>query len=272
MSGNHELSTLADKRVVVTGASQGLGLAMTRALLARGAKVTAIARSAQRLEAARQAGAATLVGDATDAGLMNRVIGEQQPDVLILNAGARLAMKPLDAQTWDEFSAVWDTDVKATLVGMQAALNTPLKPGARVLTMSSGASMVMSVPSIRPAGLRLSGGYVGAKRMQWFMAHQANAVSRERGLGLHFQVLLPGQVMPGTALGHAVASAYAQLEGVSAEQHVLNRYGSILEPARFGEMVADLIADPARAGATAHGLRADAGIFPLDAPLTTTEA
>ena len=71
MSGNHELSTLADKRVVVTGASQGLGLAIAHALLARGARVTAIARSEERLEAARQAGATIVVGDATDAGLMS---------------------------------------------------------------------------------------------------------------------------------------------------------------------------------------------------------
>jgi hypothetical protein len=37
--------------------------------------------------------------------------------------------------------------------------------------------------------------------MLWFMAHSANAVSRERGLGLHFQVLVPCQLMPGTTLG-----------------------------------------------------------------------
>jgi len=253
-------------QVVITGASQGLGLAMTKALLARGARVTAIARSKDRLDPARQLGAATIAGDATDPELMNRVVAEQQPDVLILNAGSRLAMKPIDAQTWDEFSAGWNTDVKAGLVGMQAALNTPLKPGARVMTMSSGASMVMSVPFIEPASLRLSGGYVGAKRMLWFMAHQANTVSRERGLGLHFQVLVPGQVIPGTALGRGVASAYGDLEGVSAEQHVLDRYGSILEPDQFGDMVADMIAAPQHADGVAYGFRADAGIFPLDVP------
>ena len=267
------MNALTHTHAVVTGASQGLGLAMTKALLARGARVTAIARSKDRLDAARQLGATTLAGDATDAELMNRVVADQQPDVLILNAGARLAMKPIDAQSWEEFSAMWNTDVKAGLVGMQAALNTPLKPGARVLAMSSGASMVMSVPFIAPASLRLSGGYVGAKRMLWFMAHQANTVSRERGLGLHFQVLVPGQVIPGTALGHEVASAYARLEGVSAEQHVRDRYGSILAPDRFGEMVADLLAEPRHAGGVAYGFRADAGIFPLDLPTPTrTEA
>jgi hypothetical protein len=74
-----------------------------------------------------------------------------------------------------------------------------MKQGGRVLIMSSGAAMVLAAPSIRPASLRLSGGYVGATRMLWLIAHSANTVSHERGLGLHFQVLVPNQVIPGTS-------------------------------------------------------------------------
>ncbi len=51
--------------------------------------------------------------------------------VLILNAGARLSMKPIDEQCWDEFSSAWNTDVRAGLVGMQAALKIPMKPYLR---------------------------------------------------------------------------------------------------------------------------------------------
>jgi hypothetical protein len=129
---------------------------------------------------------------------------------------------------------------------------------------------VLSVPFIEPSSLRLSGGYVGAKRMLWFMAHQANAVSDERGLGLKFQVLVPAQLIPGTALGHAAAAAYAEIEGVTPEEHVLHRYGSILEPSRLGEMVADVVADPRYADGVAYGFRADAGIIPLDMELQPT--
>src|ERR1700738_3973187 len=171
---------------------------MVEALAACGANVTAIGRDRAKLTAAEQAGAAVIAGDATDATLMNSVVREEVPDVLILNAGALLPMKPIDQQSWDEFSTVWDTDVKAGLVGVQAALNTPMKRGGRVLVMSSGASMVLAVPFIAPESLRLSGGYIGAKRMLWFMAHSANAVSREHGLGPLFQVLVPLQLMPGT--------------------------------------------------------------------------
>ncbi|MEO8543873.1 MAG: SDR family NAD(P)-dependent oxidoreductase [Burkholderiaceae bacterium] len=258
------MQNLNDYRIAITGASEGLGLAMAKAFLACGAQVIAIARSAERLEAVRQLGATTIAGDATDAQVMNNIVADEQPDVLVLNAGARLTAKTIDNQSWDEFSAVWNTDVKASLVGIQAALHTPMKRGSRVMTMSSGAAMVMSSPFIEPESLYLSGGYIGAKRMIWYMAYQANVVSKKRELGIHFQVLAPGQLMPGTALGQAVASAYGNVEGVSAEQHVLQRYGSILEPDRFGEMVSDLIGDPNYSQGVAYGFRVDAGIIRLD--------
>ena len=258
------MQDLNGKRVVVTGGSEGLGLAMVAALAAGGAHVTALARDRAKLAAAERVGAAVVAGDATDAALMNHVVAQEAPDVLILNAGARLPMKPIDEQSWDEFSTAWNTDVRAGLVGIQAALTIPMKRGGRVLIMSSGASMVLSVPYIEPESLRLSGGYIGAKRMLWFMAHSANAVSRERGLGLHFQVLVPGQLMPGTTLGHQVAAAYAEIEGVSAEEHVMQRYGSILRPAEVGERVAELLADPRYASGVAYGFRANTNIMPLD--------
>src|SRR6202161_533978 len=238
------MQNLNGKRVVITGGSQGLGLAMVEELAACGANVIAIGRDRANLSSAEQAGAAVIAGDATDATLMNKVVREELPDLLILSAGARLSMKPIDQQSWDEFSTAWNTDVQAGVVGVQAALNTPMKRGGRVLVMSSGASMVLAVPFIAPESLRLSGGYTGAKRMRWFMAHSANAVSRERELGLHFQVLVPSQVIPGTTLGHQVAAACAEIEGVSIEEHVMQRYGSTLVPAQVGEQVAELLGDP----------------------------
>jgi hypothetical protein len=258
------MQNLNGKRIVVTGGSQGLGLAMVEALAASGAHVTAIARDRAKFVAAERAGAVVIAGDATDATLMNRIVSEETPDVLILNAGARIGMKAIDEQSWEEFSDIWNNDVKAGLAGIQAALKAPLKQGGRVLVMSSGAATVMSVPHFAPENLWLSGGYVGAKRMLWYMAHSANAASRERGLGLHFQVLVPNQLMPGTALGHQVAVVHAAIEGVSVEEHVIKRYGSIFEPRQFAERVAELLADPRYSGGVAYGFHADTGITSLD--------
>ena len=258
------MQNLNGKSVVITGGSQGLGLAMVEALVACGANVTAISRDRANLAAAEKAGASVIAGDATDATLMNSVVREEAPNVLILNAGTRLPIKPIDQMNWDEFSAVWNTDVKAGLVGIQAALHTPMKRGGRVLVMSSGAAMVLAVPFIKPEDLSLSGGYVGAKRMLWFMAHSANVVARERDLGVHFQVLAPMQLIPGTAIGHEVAAVCAEIEGVSVEEHVMRRYGSVLRPAQIGEQVAEILGDPRYMQGVAYGFRSESDILPLD--------
>jgi NAD(P)-dependent dehydrogenase (short-subunit alcohol dehydrogenase family) len=258
------MTNLANSRVIVTGGSAGLGLAMVGALAERGADVTAIARDPTKLGAARDAGARTIVGDATDAALINSTVADIDPDVLILNAGARLPLVTIDQQDWDSFSSIWNTDVKATLIGIQAALKTPMRPGARVLIMSSGAAMVMSHPAIEPRSLRLSGGYIGAKRMLWFMAHQAEAVSRDRKLGISFQVLVPTQAMAGTELGHAVAAACAQAEGLTIDEYMLKRYGPTLHPSQIGRQVAELLVEPRYETGTAYGFRADIDIMPLD--------
>jgi NAD(P)-dependent dehydrogenase (short-subunit alcohol dehydrogenase family) len=257
---------LNGKRVVVTGGSQGLGLAMVKALVASGANVTAMSRDPSNLKAAAEVGASVIAGDATDATLMNALVRDEAPDALILNAGTRLPIKPIDQQGWEEFSIVWNTDVKAGLVGIQAALNTPMKRGGRILVMSSGASMVLAVPFIKPEDLSLSGGYVGAKRMLWFMAHSANTVSRDRDLGLHFQVLAPMQLIPGTTLGHEVAAACAEIEGISVDEHVMKRYGSVLRPPQIGEQVAELLGDPRYMEGVAYGFRSGSDILPLDVP------
>ena len=258
------MQNLNGKRVLITGGSQGLGLAMVEAIAACGANVIAMSRDRANLIAAEQAGAVVLAGDATDATLMNKVVREEAPDVLILNAGTRLPIKPIDQQSWDEFSAVWNTDVKAGLAGIQAALNTPMKRGGRVLVMSSGAAMVLAVPFIKPDDLSLSGGYIGAKRMLWFMAHSANKESRDRDLGIHFQVLAPLQLIPGTTLGHNVAAACAEIEGISIEQLVMQRYGSVLRPAQIGEQVAEILGDPRYLQGVAYGFRNDCDLQPLD--------
>jgi hypothetical protein len=120
--------------------------------------------------------------------------------------------------------------------------------------MSSGAAMVLSAPQIPNHSLYLSGGYVGAKYMLWFMAHNANAIAEERGLGVRFQVLVPTQLKAGTELGRNVASAYAGLAGVTPEAYLAKRYGPPLTPAHLGAQVADMLADPRYVAGVAYGL------------------
>ena len=163
-------------------------------------------------------------------------------------------MGRLDQVSWADFTATWDTDVKAGLYWMQAALNLPLKPGSRVLEGSSGAAV---------NGSPMSGGYAGAKRMLWIMAKYANGVSAEKGLGVYFQVIVPLQIIGGTGVGDAGANAYARAMGMKPEQF-LARFGAPLPPREFGEKVVSLLDDPKYAEGIAFGLKGDTGITILE--------
>ena len=133
--------SLTDKNVVVTGGSRGLGLGLVEALVARSARVTVVARDADALASVgARLGVATISADVTDQTAAHRILAEVSPDILVLNAGAKPPMARLDEVSWADFTATWETDVKAGLYWLQAALNLPLKPGSRVLVGSSGAA------------------------------------------------------------------------------------------------------------------------------------
>jgi hypothetical protein len=78
--------------------------------------------------------------DEQDETAAHRILAEVDPDILLLNAGAPPPMGGLDQLNWADFTAPWEHDVKAGLYWLQAALNQPLKPGSRVLAVSSGAA------------------------------------------------------------------------------------------------------------------------------------
>ena len=247
--------SLKDKNVVVTGGSRGLGLGLVEALVAHDASVTVVARDADALESVRaRLGVATISADVTDETAARRILAEVRPDILALNAGTTPPMGRLDQMSWADFTAVWETDVKAGLYWLQAALNLPLKPGSRVLVGSSGAAV---------NGSPMSGGYAGAKRMLWFMAKYANGVAEQKGLGIHFQAIVPQQIIGGTGVGDAGANAYARAAGIETEAF-LARFGAPMPPRDFGEKVLSVLDDPQYGTGFAFGLKGDTGITVLE--------
>jgi len=248
-------SSNANKKVVVVGGSRGLGLGMVEALVAQGAKVSVVARRSAALSAvAKRLAVDAIEGDATDASLAERVLTRVRPEVLILNAGALPAMSGLREQTWDDFSGVWNQDMKLGFYWVQAALRLPLAPGSRVLLGSSGAAI---------KGAVYSGGYSGAKRMLWLMAHYANAEAEALGLGIHFQAIVPLDLVAGTDVGQTGAQYYADLKGISLETF-WSAFATPLTPAQVGEQVATILSDPAHANGVAFGLKGGADITSLD--------
>jgi NAD(P)-dependent dehydrogenase (short-subunit alcohol dehydrogenase family) len=247
--------SLKNKNVVVTGGSRGLGLGLVEALVAHGAGVTVVARDADALKSVHaRLGVTTISADVTDETAAHRILSQVRPDILVLNAGTRPPMGQLDQLSWEDFTAPWETDVKAGLYWLQAALKAPLKPGSRVLVVSSGAAV---------GGSPMSGGYGGAKRMLWFMAKYANGVSEQKDLGIRFQAIVPQQMVGGTGVGDTGADAYARAAGVKRDEF-LARFGAPMPPREFGEKVVAVLIDPKHADGFAFGLKGDSGITMLE--------
>ena len=163
-------------------------------------------------------------------------------------------MGSLDRMNWADFTATWETDVKAGFHWLQAALNLPLKPASRVVVGSSGAA---------EHGSPLSGGYAGAKRMLWLMAKYANGVAKQKGLGIRFQAIVPQQIIGGTGVGDAGAGAYARAMGIEPEAF-LARYGAPMPPRQFGDHLVAVLDDPQYATGFAFGLKGDTGITVIE--------
>jgi len=247
--------SIKDKNIVVTGGSRGLGLGLVEALVAHGAKVTVVARGANALKSVHdRLGVATIPADVTDESAAHRILAEIRPDILVLNAGTPPPMGRLDQLSWTDFTAPWETDVKGGLYWIQAALNLPLAPGARVLVGSSGAAV---------DGSPLSGGYAGAKRMLWLMAKYANKVAEQKGLRIRFQTIIPRQMVGGTGTGDAGSRAYARANGIEVETFLAG-FGAPMPPRDFGEKVVAVLDDPKYAEGFAFGLKGDTGVTVME--------
>ena len=192
--------------------------------------------------------------DITQEGAAQRILAEVRPDILVLNAGVTPPMGRLDQLSWADFTAPWEIDVKAGLYWIQAALNLPLAPGARVLVGSSGAAI---------DGSPRSGGYAGAKRMLWLMAKYANGVAKEKGLGVRFQAIVLQQIVGGTGVGDHAARVYSAASGLDREAF-LARFGAPLPPRKFGDNLVAVLDDPRYATGVAFGLKGDTGITVLE--------
>jgi NAD(P)-dependent dehydrogenase (short-subunit alcohol dehydrogenase family) len=206
------MRTLTDKNLVVVGGSRGVGRVIVEAAKREGASVLAVARGTQALEqlARDLPGVKTLAADATEEKTVEKVLAVL-PDVLVICAGSVPPTAPVHELSWADFSKNWETDVKASFLFCKGALRKPIKAGAKIILISSGAAL---------GGSPISGGYAGAKRMQMFLAGYSQKESERMGLGLRFVALAPARIMPQTDLGNAAVSGYSRYLGISASAFI----------------------------------------------------
>jgi len=225
-------TSLSERTTIVVGASRGLGRGIATAFAQAGAPVVAVARTEAAL--ADLAGSAGTVqpevADAADATAAGTLLDRHDPEIVVLVAGATPLMRPLQHQTWETFSVNWHTDVRIAFNWLREALLKPLRPGSRVVVISSGAAL---------QGSPLSGGYAGAKATQRFITAYAQDEANRAGLEISFTAVLP-RITPLTDLGRPAVKAYAARNGQS-EQEYLQPMGEPLTPEAAGAAVVDLV-------------------------------
>ncbi|GAA1422364.1 SDR family NAD(P)-dependent oxidoreductase [Catellatospora coxensis] len=237
------MEDLSGQTVFVVGASRGLGRGAVGAFLDAGARVIALARdtSSLRALAGERPELTVEAADAADPGRTAELLKRHDPDVLVLVAGALPVLRPLTHQTWETFSVNWHSDVRIAYTWLREALLRPLRPGSRVIVVSSGAAL---------RGSPISGGYAGAKATVRFLAEYAAEESARAGLGLTVTTVLP-QLTGETALGRPAVEAYAERAGISVEEFQ-TRLGPALTPQLAGAALLRLAAGTASGDATAY--------------------
>jgi NADP-dependent 3-hydroxy acid dehydrogenase YdfG len=141
-------SNIADKVVVITGASSGIGESTAKLLARQGAKVVLGARRKDRLDAALKeisaAGgkAISFVVDVTkrtevEALVRGAVEGFGRIDVIVNDAGI-MPIAPIDALKVEEWDRQIDVNIKGILYGVAAALPQMQKQkSGHIINMSS---------------------------------------------------------------------------------------------------------------------------------------
>jgi NAD(P)-dependent dehydrogenase (short-subunit alcohol dehydrogenase family) len=233
----------------VTGGSRGIGRGIVETLAAQGVHVWALARDAEHLETLKREvpGVDIIAADITDPAVATDALHEVCPDILVLNAGARPPMMPTYQMSWEQFNAVWETDVKSTFQFGKEALLMPMQPGSTVVIVSSGGAI---------AGSPLSGSYAGAKKTQWFLAQYFQGEAKALNYDIRFIALVPQQIVGSTDIGHAAATVYGAQQGLTKEQY-LERRGAPLTPEAVGQGVVSLLTDGAYTEGIAFGINGE---------------
>ena len=232
------MGELTGKRALVTAGAQGIGLAISRALLAGGCRVVAhyhaSSDGAERLRSeadAAGAGLATLQADLTDPAAAGAMVGRAVEflgglDILINNAGGLLARRTVEELDPEFWRRVQDLNMSSMLWVTQAALPA--------LT-EAGQSSIVNIASLagRAGGHAGSLAYAASKGA---ILTFTRALSREvADRGVRVNALAPGFIV-GTAF-HAThtteESARRTIEGIP-----LGRAGSPEDVARAAAFLA----------------------------------
>jgi gluconate 5-dehydrogenase len=155
-----QLFSLAGKKALITGSSQGIGFALAKGLAEAGAEIVLNGRNTSKLEAAAQAlgdnGATvhSLAFDATDGASVKKAVDDFEAnhgaiDILINNAGMQFRT-PLEDYPEDTFETLLKTNVTSVFLVGKAVANHMIKRGAGKIINIASVQTALARPGIAP--------------------------------------------------------------------------------------------------------------------------
>ena len=193
---------LEDRRVLLTGASRGIGAALAEALATAGARLALVARDAEALaEAALLSGGRAFAADLTDTaqlrGLVARVEADGGPvDVLVNNAGVETAGAITD-QSADELEQLLRLNLLAPAELCRQVLPGMLARARGHLVLISSLAAVGTFPGLAVYGASKA----GLTRLSAGLRADLRTHPRAHGLGVT-------DVQLGPIRGEMLARAY----------------------------------------------------------------
>lgn len=151
-----QIFSLAGRRALITGSSQGIGLALAKGLAQAGASIVLNGRDASKLAAAASEipGAMTLAFDVTDHAAARAAIDEFEAetgpiDILVNNAGMQFRA-PLEDFPADAFAMLLQTNVASVFnVGQACARHMIARKAGKIINIAS-VQTSLARPSIAP--------------------------------------------------------------------------------------------------------------------------
>lgn len=229
-------TSLNDRVLMVTGASSGVGEATVRALSRAGAKVTAVARSAERMSSLSEEGEVELVaGDVRSLADMEQAVQATlrrfgAVDGVVANAGIGEYADFLD-QTPKTIRDIVETNLMGTIWSIRAALPHMLSAGHGDIVVVSSVAAVMD-----SAGEAV---YAATKAAQKSLAGCLDLELRERGIRV--TTLCPGGIRTQFAIGRGREAGSAELD-------------TMLDPADVADAILTVLRQPAAVRTTLWGM------------------
>lgn len=255
---------LKDKVCVVTGASKGIGLAVTRALVAEGAIVVAGARTIESLHGIeRVTSVAVDLGSRDGPGqLVKRAVDDHgRIDVLVNNVGGvRLRLNGFLGTSDEEFEWAMNLNFFAALRATRAAVTNMI---------NRGGGAIVNIASVN-AFFQPDTGTVDYGAAKAALVNLTKALSQEFGPhGIRINDVSPGPVSTDLWLGKdGVAQTFAKATGVDPETARKNALahigglatGRMTTPEEVAALVV-MLASPRTANVTGSNYVIDGGLI-----------